>query len=844
MMQQLSCTRPVTERPKGVGAAFALEFILVNPIDFPEDTGRMSNELVPQDQPPVTPNALASALRFTPSPGFDPYGAQPEEGGVDLSRYLAAVKRYSWLVALVTVVSLVGAFGVTKIIPPKYLAKGTIWIQGEGTPGSQRSGPIQAGDLLPSGGFVNLLRSFIVLDEAVKRAHLYFAPAPGTDTAIFSGIGIADRLRPGKYKLTVDQGARQFMLATDAGDIIQRGQLGDSIGNVIGLQWMPAATAFHSEKPVVFTLSMPRDVATNIANTIHIEMDENGNFMTVSYTGADPVRAANIVNAVVDREVEVAADLKKAKLTELTKILEDQLSKAQANLTTAENALESFRVHTATLPSDQGAPIAGGIQMTTNPAYSAYFQKKIEREQLRADRAAIMRILTQVPDSGLSVDAMLVIPAVSGSTELKGALNELTSKQATLRGLRTRYTDATPMVAAAAAEVDSLERRTIPQLAMSLVSNMDTRAQTLDRDLGQSATDLQQIPARTIEEQRLQRAQVIAANLYTSLQQSYEQNRLAELSSIPDVRPLDRAMVPRAPVSDSASRILVMGLVAGLGLGLAGAILLDRMDPRVRYPTQVTTELGLPILGTLPRVSKGSGANSDEMSHVIESLRSIRLNLSHAHGAAGPLLLTISSPGSGDGKSFLSSNLAIAFADAGFNTLLIDGDLRRGGLHRVLKGVRTPGLTDYLGGTATREGVIQTTPYPQLWFIGGGTRKQTAPELLGTPAMRDLVLGLRANYQVILIDSPPLGAAVDPFLLATLTGNLVVVLRTGATDRQLARAKLEMMDRLPVRILGAVLNDVKAEGVYRYYGYLAGYEAEEERKAGKDQRQIATPANT
>ncbi|HEX4561785.1 MAG TPA: polysaccharide biosynthesis tyrosine autokinase [Gemmatimonadales bacterium] len=815
----------------------------MNPIDFPEDNGHMSNELVPQDQPPSSPNALASAQRFTPAPGIDPFGSQSDAGGVDLSRYLAAVKRYSWLVALVTVVSLVGAFGVTKVIPPKYVAKGTIWIQAEGAgSGSQRSGPIQAGDLLPSGGFVNLLRSFIVLDEAVRRAHLYLTPAPGTDTMIFNGIGIADRLRPGKYKLAMGESGQQFTLSTDAGDVVQHGQAGDSIGTLIGLQWAPPAALFRPGKTIAFTLSMPRDVATQIANTVHVDMDEGGNFMTVSYTGSDPVRAANIINAIVDREVEVAADLKKAKLTELTKILEDQLTKAQSNLTSAENSLESFRVHTATLPSDQGAPIAGGIQMTTNPAYDSYFRKKIEREQLRSDRASIMRVLNSVSDSGVSVDAMMVIPSVNNSTELKSALTDLTNKEANLRGLRTRYTDATPMVAAAAGEVDSLERRTIPQLALSLVSNMDSRAKTLDNELGQSATDLQQIPTRTIEEQRLSRAQIIAANLYTSLQQSYEQNRLAELSTTPDIRPLDRAMVPRAPMSDSASKILAMGFVAGLGLGLAGAILLDRMDPRVRYPAQVTTELGLPILGTLPRVAKGVGSNSDEMAHVIESLRSIRLNLSHAHGAAGPLLLTISSPGSGDGKSFLSSNLAIAFADAGFKTLLIDGDLRRGGLHRVLKGVRTPGLTDYLSGTATREGVIQTTPYPQLWFIGGGTRKQTAPELLGTPAMRELVLGLRANYQVILIDSPPLGAAVDPFLLATLTGNLAVVLRTGATDRQLARAKLEMMDRLPVRILGAVLNDVKPEGVYRYYGYLAGYEAEEERKAGKDPRQIATPA--
>ena len=799
----------------------------------------MPNELVPQEQPSLPPRtALAAAQRFTPAPGADPFGA-PEEGGVDFARYFAAIKRYSWLLALWTLFGVGAGFGVTRIIRPKYQAKGTIWIQSQ-EPAGQRSGPIQAGDLLQSQGFVNLLRSFIVLDDVVKRARLYIVPGPGTDSAALATLSIGDRLRPGKYTLTVGPDGRQFTLATDQGQTVQQGQVGDSIGSVIGLQWVPPAAVFHPNQVVKFTIVMPRDAATALSDNVAVQMDEQGNFLTISYTGSDPVRAATIVNAIVDREVEVASDLKKAKLTELTKILQDQLGKAQANLAAAENALESFRVHTATLPSDQATPVAPGIALTTSPAYTSFFQKKVEREQLRSDRGAIMRILAQVPDSGLSVDAMMIIPSVNNSSQLKGALSELTAREAELRGLRSRYTDATPMVAAAAAVVDSLERQTIPRLALQLVSDMDTRARTLDADLSASATDLQQIPERTIEEQRLERAEAIATNLYTTLQQRYEENRLSELSSIPDIRPLDRAMVPQSPVSNTAPRILAMALIGGLALGLGSALLLDHLDPRVRYPAQVTTELGLPILGTLPRVSKRGNANSDEMAHVVESLRSIRLNLSHAHGAAGPLLLTISSPGSGDGKSFLSSNLAIAFADAGFNTLLIDGDLRRGGLHRVLKGARTPGLTDFLVGTATRDAVIQRTPYEQLSFIGGGTRKQTAPELLGTPVMRDLVLGLRSSYQVILIDSPPLGAAVDPFLLATLTGNLALVLRTGATDRQLARAKLEMMDRLPVRILGAVLNDVKAEGVYRYYGYLAGYEAEEERK--QHPKAIATPA--
>jgi tyrosine-protein kinase Etk/Wzc len=549
--------------------------------------------------------------------------------------------------------------------------------------------------------------------------------------------------------------------------------------------------------------------------------------------GINPVRTAAIVNAVVAREVEVATDLKKAKLTELTKILEDQLATAGTNLRAAENALESFRIHTATLPTDQATPVAPGLMITQNPVMNSFFQMKVDREQLRRDQLAIQSVLTQVPDSGLSVDAMMVIPSVSNSQELKDALLELTKKEADLRALRYKYTDATPMVADAASQVDSLERRIIPGLARALLTQIATRLQTLDSRVAAAGVDLQQIPARTIEEARLQRAVSIAENLNNTLQSRYEEAHLAEASSIPDVRTLDQAVAPEKPVSNTGPKVLMLGFIAGLGLGLTGAVLLDRMDKRVRYPEQVTGELGLPILGTLPRVSKNGDSHSDEMSHVVESLRSIRLNLAHAYGAAGPLLVTISSPGSGDGKSFLSSNLAIAFADAGFSTLLIDGDLRRGALHRVMKAQRKPGLTDFLSGALPKDKIIQATPYPLLSFIGGGTRKQTAPELLGTPAMRELVMGLRTSYNVILIDSPPLGAAVDPFMLATLTGNLVVVLRTGATDRELARAKLEMLDRLPVRILGAVLNDVRADGIYRYYGYLAGYEAEEERDAGK-----------
>jgi Mrp family chromosome partitioning ATPase len=94
--------------------------------------------------------------------------------------------------------------------------------------------------------------------------------------------------------------------------------------------------------------------------------------------------------------------------------------------------------------------------------------------------------------------------------------------------------------------------------------------------------------------------------------------------------------------------------------------------------------------------------------------------------------------------------------------------------------------------------------------------------------MLQLITDLRERFDVIIVDSPPLGAGVDPFVLGAATGNMVVVLRTGATDRKMAEAKLKLLERLPIRPLGAVLNDIRAQGVYRYYTYLYGYTTSED----------------
>jgi capsular exopolysaccharide synthesis family protein len=179
----------------------------------------------------------------------------------------------------------------------------------------------------------------------------------------------------------------------------------------------------------------------------------------------------------------------------------------------------------------------------------------------------------------------------------------------------------------------------------------------------------------------------------------------------------------------------------------------------------------------------------------------------------------------------VASNLALSFADLRRRTLLIDADVRRGVLHRTLNTRRQPGLTDLLAGDISFEEALVASRHRGLDFIPSGTRMQDGPELLGQPQMRQLMEHVRSRYDVVIVDCPPFGAGVDPFILATLTGQLLLVLRTGSTNREMAGANLGMIDRLPVRVLGAVLNGIpRNQGVYRYYTYLPGYGVEAEPK--------------
>jgi capsular exopolysaccharide synthesis family protein len=754
-----------------------------------------------------------------------------EDGALDLSRYAAAIWRFRWMILGLSLLGLGGGFGLTRVVKPLYEAQASLQVPPIARGGVAAS-PLRPAPLLEGPGWVELAESWAVLDHVVREARLYLELDSPGDSAAFRGFAVREPFVPGAYRVRLAPSGRVILSRADGVDreVLEEVAAGDSLGARLGFLWVPGPLV--AERSVGFRVRVPRDAAVQLAGDLSTSLPLNGALLRVSLRDEDPIATAATVNAVATRFVEVATLLKRERLTVVSEVLREQLENSRLDLANAETALESFKVRTITLPNDRGAnPIASGLAETRDPVRDAFFGLRLERDELLRDRDAVQRGLQQATDSTQSIVVALgTIQTVRASPELMNSLDLLTTKRAEARQMRLVFSESHAPLLQLDREIASLENQTIPAQARALINNLNSSIAQFDDRIAASSREMQQIPARVTEENRLERNVDVAQMIFTELQSAYEQARLSELSAAPDVRVLDTAVPPTRPVRDRMIILIAGAGFGGLGLGLGLALLLDRFDRRLRYPNQVTHDLGLPILGALPlvRASRRGQPSADDADQLLEAVRGVRVALLYAHGTAGPFVTTVTSPGSGDGKSFVSRELAKSFVMSGRRTLLIDGDNRRGSLHRTLGTPRKPGLTDLLAGTATRGQVTLTIGDGGFDFIPGGSRRQNAPELLASPEMARLMMELRGEYQAVIFDSPPLGAGIDPLVLASLSGTLVMILRNGVTDRELAGARLGDIERLPIRVLGAVLNDVQSSGAYRYYSYLPGYRAEDE----------------
>lgn len=790
---------------------------------------------------------MSHGLATVPPPALAPYddnfSAAPAPPHNLLERPLAVLRRYKWLMLGIIVVFAAGGFAASRRIKPHYEARATIWINSE-TAELRATGPIRSSELLHSGSWIELLRSYRVVDEVVRKLSLYLQPLSPAQRPYFVGFELGDKFVPGLYELDINHANKTWALhlkpqkgAAESAVSTENGAAADSIGRKFGFKWTLPQTAFNGSEleKVLFSISTPRETSIRLADRLNDHLSTGSNFLWLTYSDANPRLAAQTLNTWIDEYVRVAAELKKRNMVEFSRILEGQLQYAEQATRDAESAYQSFRVNAITLPTE-GGPVAAGavgaVEAQRDPALLSYFDQKIEYDNLRHDREALENTIANAAKNSVPYEGLLFIPSVAqspGAEALREAFRSRYQMRARLAAERQHFTDNHPTIKELQGNIDVLENRTIPELANRLLSQMRDRESDYQRRIQSASRELQSIPPRTIEERRLNRAVVVAEDLYTHLKSRYAEAKLAEASATPDISVLDTAVVPLSPTKNTAKTIMLMAIMAGLGAAAALALLLDRLDARFQYAHQAVADLGLEIAGAVPRIPKNgvTAAKPENVVQFLESFRTLRMHVTNTL-PTNRLRVAVTSASPGDGKSLVSTNLALSCAKAGLRTLLIDGDTRRGTLHRTFGLSMKDGLTDFLQGRLSESQLVKTTPHDNLFLITCGHRTRTSPELLTSGRMARLIDHLGQSFDVVIVDTPPLAAGIDAYALAAATGNLLMVLRMGHTDRRLAFAKLSLLDRLPVEVLGSVLNEVPEYGESAYYAaYSVGYSVDD-----------------
>ena len=780
---------------------------------------------------PVTGAQIPRTAPWAPEPP-----EENTEGTPQVTRILGAISRYKWLTIGLAVLG--GVFGMiaTRFVAPSYEAKAKVWIMSsKPVPGPQGpTGPVRAEELLPLTSWSELFQSFAIMDSVVAKRGLAATPEDPKDRPAFVRFATTDRPIAGDYSLSVDGKGQHYKLSRKSdGAVVDTGTVGDSIGRPVGFRWAPSARALTPGRSYNFHVVTPRDASTALLAKLQPPpvVGLNSNFMNVTLVDTDPVEAAATLNTWLTEFDSTALWLKRRNVSEFTKQLEEQRQYAMTRLKDAEMRLEGFRTRTITMPSE-ATIITPGLAETRDPVFKAYFDKKMESSDLKQFSDALARALTAGPAAPEAISAIPGMATQPGARDVGLLLDDLSKKQQELRELQKTYTEEFGKVKELQKNINDLRTRSIPAAARNLLAQLRTRSNALDNQIEATSAELRTIPTRSIEEQRLRRDQEMFEALYRNLSARYADARLAESSVMPDITIVDRAAPAMGLVTFRNLKIIGSGILLALGLGLGLSVLLDRLDHKFRHLEQVNADLGLAVLGTVPKIAQPPRrAKPEDAAEVIESFRGIRLRLQYAYSANQPLVCGVTSPEQGDGKSLVASNLALAFAEAGYRTLLIDADTRRGALHEVFGAQRRPGLIEVLSGEVPRDEVMHATSQDRLTLLPCGGRRTTNPELIASSALPRLLSELVREFSVIIVDGPPLSAGIDAFAIGAACENTLMILRHSKTDMRMAKTKLALLRRLPLRTVGVVLNDVESMGDYKYYGYDSSYRALPEERA-------------
>jgi succinoglycan biosynthesis transport protein ExoP len=562
---------------------------------------------------------------------------------------------------------------------------------------------------------------------------------------------------------------------------------------------------------------------------LRVSRPPNTYLLQISYRSPDAILAADAANAITQSYLEHTYNIRIRSSASLSDFMERQLAELKAKMERSSRALVAFERELNLINPEEKTNILASRLLQLNTEYTA-----AQGERLRKQAAY------ESVERG-TLEAALATPQGEALRRLAEHVNEARERFAEASAYyganHPEYRRAQTALTTAEATFDAT-RTGVAQRVEVEFRESARREEMAKQAVGEAKAEFDRVNARSFEYQAVKREAEADKKLYDELMRKIKEAGINAGFQNSSIRVADPARPTLKPVSPNLPLNLLLALFFSLLLAMGAAVVSDLLDKTVRDPEQVARTLRTEVIGSLPLMKnrrgqksirpgshvKGEDAASDT-SGFHESVRTLRnsILLANVERRCRSLLVTSAAPG--EGKTTTAANLAAAHAEQGKRTLLIDGDLRRPSVHRNFNLPSVAGLSNVLlQEFAWKEAVIAVESIPGLDVLPAGPPSRKASDLVGR-GLAELLEEASSEYDLVILDAPPLLGFAEPLQMAAAVDGVIVVARAGGTSRKAVASVLATLSRLRAKVLGIVLNEVHKElsDSYYYYGYYRSY---------------------
>jgi polysaccharide biosynthesis transport protein len=591
--------------------------------------------------------------------------------------------------------------------------------------------------------------------------------------------------------------------------------------------------------------------------SLSVKRVPNSRLMDVSFESTDPRLAAKIVNAHIATYIDHNFRSRYEATTRATTWLADQLSELKVKVQKAEDARIAYERQNQIWTLDDKQNITTQRLGDVNKELTEAQSERMKKESVY-----------QFAKAG-NLDA---VPQVQSNSALMDLLKKRTEISSQYADALSQYGPNFPRVQRLQAQLkeadDSIERekKKILDVLESDYQEVRQRETLLTQRLDQQKAEANQMAEKLVEYNILKREAEANKSLYDGLMTKLKETAISQGLRSSNIRVVDPAMIPSTPARPAKARNVMLAFLVGLVGGIGLALLREYLDNTVKTPDDIETLARLPSLAVVPqfvgsngtakkqRLRPGFAANGHDKrielvaqhlpkSQMSEAFRALRTSILLSQADHPPQVILVTSALPREGKTTAAANLAVTLAQLGDRTVLVDADLRKPGVGRLLNlgSGKYAGLSSYLAGVSSLD--LVTVPHPSipnLAAIPTGPLPPNPADLLSSHKFADAITELRTKYKFIVIDSPPVMAATDAVIVSVQTDGVLLVVRSGETPKEAFTRTRDLLSSVKCRILGVVLNAVDSNAPdyyysYRYYPYSYGYGPQEAAEASHDE---------